>query len=63
MFDRFKEWLEDYKRYYIRGYDLIIAVLVVLVLALFCTWAGYQSGWEDSYQLFDKLRPQRPLIG
>ena len=57
------DWLTSYKRHYIQnGAYLYFAVFFIIVILLAYN-IGYSNGWDDSFELFNKIRPHRPLIG
>lgn len=60
---KFMDWFNSYKRYYIRGRDVVYTVAIFLGIFCIVYFVAYHHGWVDSFQLFDQLRPHRPTQG
>lgn len=63
MINKFINWLNSYNRYYLKGSDFIVVVAIVLVALAIVYFVAYQHGWVNSFELFDKIRPHRPIQG
>lgn len=61
--DKIKDWLLTYRRFYIANVHWLYAVVIFIVYSILLYNYAYHEGWVDSYELFNKLRPHRPLIG
>ena len=61
--EKVRNWLTSYRRHYVANLHWVYVALLFIVYSVLLYNIAYGQGWDDSFELFNKLRPHRPLIG
>ena len=61
--EKIRNWLTSYRRHYVANLHWVYAFVIFVVYSILLYNYAYHEGWVNSFELFNKLRPHRPLIG